>query len=66
MPKYSKAALAMIKKQMEAAKTCDHPKDQEHVLGFGVFCGKCKIRLRYVSKEEGERKIVEAFKQEVL
>ncbi len=44
---------------LEAAKTCDHPEDQRHRLGFGIYCGKCKILLSHITQEEMERLILE-------
>jgi hypothetical protein len=62
MARYSKEARKLIAEKLAAAKSCDHPVDQKQVIGFGIFCMKCHVRIGLLSNEEGEAKILDSLK----
>ena len=63
MPRYSKEARERIAKVLEVGKHCDHPADQRRQIGFGIFCMKCKCRVNFVSRKQGEKLIFDAVKE---
>ena len=44
---------------------CDHPKEHEQEIGLAVFCGLCKTRLRFLSDEASNAKIIQALEDDI-
>lgn len=53
MKRYSKESQAFIAAKLAEGRACDHPADQRHTVGLGIYCGKCRCRMDLVSQEPG-------------